>query len=147
YEFRDFPVHDVLDIGPILLGHCVEPALFFPMLDQMMKNQDTLLGNMDKKLTPADQAALQGKSPNEVATTLAEKIGYLDFVKQRGVPEAKARACLADKGALEALAKNLQTANTKYQISQTPTFILNGAKLDTVDTWDKLEPALKNAGA
>lgn len=147
YEFRDYPVHDALDIGPILLGQCVEPAQFFPMLDQMMANQDKLIGDIQTKITPADQAALQTKSPNEVATTLAEKLGYLDFVKQRGVPEAKARACLGDKAALETLAKNLQTANTQFQVSSMPTFILNGAKLDSVDTWEKLEPALKNAGA
>ncbi|PNB52710.1 protein-disulfide isomerase, partial [Pseudomonas sp. FW305-130] len=23
YEFRDFPIHGALDLGPILLGHCV----------------------------------------------------------------------------------------------------------------------------
>jgi protein-disulfide isomerase len=146
YEFRDYPVHDSLDIGPILLGHCVEPAQFFPMLDQMMKNQQTLLANTDK-ITPADQASLQGKSANEVATFLAEKLGYLDFVKQRGVPEAKARACLADKGSLDMLVKNLQVATDQYQVRSTPTFILNGKKLDDVDTWEKLEPALKAAGA
>ena len=147
YEFRDYPVHNVLDIGPILLGQCVEPSQFFPMLDQMMQHQDTLLADVEKKITPADQKALEGKSPNDVATLFADKLGYIDFVKQRGVPEAKARACLGDKGALETLAKNLQAADTKYQVSYTPTFILNEKKLDGTDTWQKLEPLLKNAGA
>lgn len=147
YEFRDFPVHGPLDIPSILLGQCVETAQFFPMLDQMMRNQDTLLGDLEKKLTPADQQAMQTKSPNDVATMMAEKLGYLDFVKQRGVPEAKARACLADKAALDTLAKNLQTADQQFQVAYTPTFILNGKKLDGVDTWEKLEPALKKAGA
>ncbi len=147
YEFRDFPVHNELDFGPILLGQCVEPAQFFPMLDQMMQNQTTLLADMEKKLTAEDQKALQGKTPNQVATVLAQKLGYVDFVKQRGVPEAKALACLGDKGALDTLAKNLQVANDKFQVSGTPTFILNGQKLDDTADWAKLQPALKNAGA
>jgi len=147
YEFRDFPVHNVLDLGPILLGQCVEPALFFPMLDQMMANQDTLLADIEKKITPADQQALQGKSPNQVATAFAEKLGYIDFVKQRGVPESKARECLADRAALDTLAKNLQKADAEYHVGSTPTFILNGKVLQGVDDWEKLEPALKSAGA
>jgi protein-disulfide isomerase len=145
YEFRDFPVHGGLDIAPILLGQCVEPAQFFPMLDQMMTNQQTLLAPADK-ITPAEQATWQTKSPNEIAAILADKLGYLDFVKQRGVPEAKARACLADKGALDTLSKHLKTADELYQINGTPTFVLNGKKLDNVDDWAKLEPALKAAG-
>lgn len=147
YEFRDFPVHNELDIAPILLGECVEPAQFFPMLDQMMSNQNTLLADIDKKITAQDNASLQGKTPNQVATFLGERLGYLDFVKQRGIAEDKARACLGDKTALDTLAKHLQVANDKYQVSYTPTFILNDKKLDGVDDWAKLEPALKNAGA
>lgn len=146
YEFRDYPVHGGLDIAPILLGQCVEPAQFFPMLDQMMANQQTLLAPAEK-ISPAEQATWQTKSPNEVATILAEKLGYLDFVKQRGVPEAKARACLADKSALDTLSKNLKTADGLFQVNSTPTFILNGKKLDNVDDWAKLEAALKAAGA
>jgi len=68
YEFRDFPVHGVMDIGPILVGRCVEPAQFFPMLDQMMTNQQQLVGRTDKKISDEDQARLQKASPNEVAT-------------------------------------------------------------------------------
>lgn len=146
YEFRDYPVHGALDIAPILLGQCVDASLFYPMLDQMMSNQQTLLANTDK-ITPAEQTALQGKSPNEVAAFLAEKLGYLDFVKQRGVPENKARACLSDKDALTKLSQNLQVADQKYQIHQTPTFILNDKVLDTAENWETLEPALKAAGA
>lgn len=145
YEFRDFPVHGALDIGPILLGQCVEPALFFPMLDQMMSNQQALLAGTEK-ISQAEQASLQGKSPNDVAAFLVEKLGYLDFVKQRGLPEAKARACVADKAALDTLSKNLQVADQKYQVNSTPTFILNGKALAGVDNWETLKPALAPAG-
>lgn len=147
YEFRDFPVHSILDIGPILLGQCVDPAQFFPMLDQMMMHQDTLLADIEKKIPASDQQAFQTMTPNQVAAAVATKLGYVDFVKQRGVPEAKAQACLGDKAALERLAKDLQAADAKYKVGYTPTFILNEVKLDGVDDWAKLEPKLKDAGA
>jgi len=147
YEFRDYPVHAALDIPGILLGQCVDTSQFFPMLDQMMSKQDVLLADIDKKLPAAEQAGWQTKSPNEVATIMAQKLGYVDFVKQRGVPEAKAMACLADKGALDTLSKHLQTADSQFHVAYTPTFILNGSKLDGADDWAKLEAALKAAGA
>lgn len=145
YEFRDYPVHGALDIGPILLGHCVDPVAFFPMLDEMMRNQPTLLAN-EEKVAQAAQA-LQGKPPAAIATHFAEGLGYLDFVKQRGVPEAKARACLNDQKTLDELAKNLQVADQQYQISGTPTFIVNGKVAANVLDWNGLKPVLAAAGA
>jgi len=145
YEFRDYPVHGALDMGPILLGQCVEPATFFPMLEQMFAAQQQLL---NKPEMPRDQqAALQTRSPSQVATALAEYYGFLDFVKQRGVPEAKARACLADPKAIEAIAKSTETANDEYKVAGTPTFIVNGTVAQDVAEWEKLKPILQGAGA
>lgn len=146
YEFRDFPVHAQLDFGPILLGQCVEPAQFFPMLEHMMAAQEKLLANANN-ISPADQARLQNASPSTVATFLAEHNGYVDFVKQRGVPDAKARACLADPKAIEAIATGSDKATRDYQVNGTPTFIVNGTVATGVAEWKELQPVLKTAGA
>lgn len=148
YEFRDYPIHGALDIAPILLGHCVDDAAFFPMLDQMMANQPTLLAK-EQEVSQALQQ-MPGKTPNEIATYFAENLGYLDFVKQRGVPEAKARACLADKGRIDEIAKQLQAAGEHYKVGSTPTFIINGKphELAVGETgWTQLQRWLKAAGA
>ncbi|MGN6820786.1 MAG: thioredoxin domain-containing protein [Sphingomonas sp.] len=145
YEFREYPVHGALDIAPILLGQCTgDPATFFPILDQMFANQQTLLAN--EQTVQAKVQAAQGASPNQVAVMYAEGLGYLDFMKQRGLPEDKARACLNDKARIDKLVERTKFANDKFQISGTPTFILNGQKLDAVDEWAKLEPVLKARG-
>ncbi|MDF0486761.1 thioredoxin domain-containing protein [Sphingomonas sp. H39-1-10] len=146
YEFHDYPVHNQLDLGPILLGQCVEPAQFFPMLDQMFANQESLIYRKDQ-IPAADQAKLNTATPTEVISYLANFYGYLDFVKQRGVPEAKAKACLADGKALEAIAKQTDAANQKYNITGTPTFIVNGKVVPNAAAYEQLEPALKAAGA
>jgi len=146
YEFRDFPVHDTLDMAPIILGRCVDPATFFPMLDQMMANQDKLLGNFSK----VDQSKFGTMSPSQVTTSLAQQLGYLDFVKQRGLPEAQAMKCLNDPAGYTAIASETAKANSQYNISSTPTFILNGKVVDEalgVDPWVSVENALKSAGA
>jgi len=145
YEFRDYPVHGAPDLGPALLGHCVEPAAFFPMLDQMMAGQEAMLAHEQeagKKLQ-----ALGNPTPVQIGTTFAETMGYLDFVKQRGVPEAKARACLSDPKGYELIATRKDAADQQYNISGTPTFIVNGNVARDVNDWAALQPVLKAAGA
>jgi protein-disulfide isomerase len=146
YEFHDYPVHNQLDLGPILLGQCVEPAQFFPMLDQMFANQQTLIYR-SQTIPAAEQAKLANASPAQVISYLANFYGYLDFVKQRGVTDAKAQACLNDPKALEAIAKQTDAANQKYNITGTPTFIVNGKVVPNAAAYEQLEPALKEAGA
>jgi hypothetical protein len=71
YEFREYPVHGPLDLGPILLGQCSgDTATFFPILDQMFANQQTLLTN--EQAVSAKVQAAQGATPNQVATMYAE---------------------------------------------------------------------------
>ncbi|WP_375397530.1 DsbA family protein [uncultured Sphingomonas sp.] len=150
YEFRDYPVHGALDVAPILLGHCIaDPSTFFPLLDQMFANQPTLLVN-EQAVSSKIAATMGNAAPTQVAVAYAEGLGYLDFVKARGIPEDKARTCLNDAGAIQKLADRTQQANEKYQVSGTPTFIVNGVVLPLrpgEDPWVMLETALKTRGA
>jgi len=144
YEFRDFPIHP-MDLAAILLGQCNGPSTFFPILDQMMANQDQMYAAIQK--LPANfQNTLTG-SANDQAAKWADAAGYIQFVGQRGVPEAKARQCLADPKATDALTQQLNDAQSKYNVNSTPTFIVNGSKVDGAYDWATLEPALKSAGA
>jgi protein-disulfide isomerase len=146
YEFRDFPVHGPIDMGPILLGHCVEPAQFFPMLDQMMTAQPQLLAKEQEVIT-ALQAKASSLSQADFITQLTTNLGYVDFVKQRGVPDAKAQACLTDQKGLDAIAKQTDAANRQYNVSGTPTFIVNGKVATDVYDWKALQPVLRAVGA
>ncbi len=147
YEFREFPVHGALDLAPILLGRCdSEPTSFFPMLEQMFASQEALLAKeqaVDRQIKTTMAAA----PPSAIATAYAEGLGYLDFVTQRGIPEAKARACLTNQAGFDAIEKSYQTANSKYQVSGTPTFVLNEKVIPGNLDWKQLEIALKAAGA
>ncbi|PKP93856.1 MAG: protein-disulfide isomerase [Alphaproteobacteria bacterium HGW-Alphaproteobacteria-16] len=145
FEFRDFLLNPI-DLGATLLGRCAGPGPFFPILDQMFEQQRELLQNAPGQNDPFVQQ-LEGMSPQQRVTALAEKLGYLEFVQQRGVPEAQARQCLADEAATAALVKSNEDATRQYEIPGTPTFILNGKRLDNTGTWPQVEAALKSAGA
>jgi protein-disulfide isomerase len=73
-------------------------------------------------------------------------MGYLDFFAQRGLSEDQARACLADVAKLQADADLTQKYSSEFKVDATPTFVLNGQRVE-VSTWDGLEPVLQRAGA
>ncbi|HEU4961770.1 MAG TPA: thioredoxin domain-containing protein [Sphingomonas sp.] len=148
YEFREFLVHGAPDIPGALLGRCAGPGPFFPLLEAMFQNQDEMEKKLaDTKATAALQQSLAGAPPARIATAWAEYLGYIDFVKQRGIPEAEARACLNDTKALDAITKVMQDAAQNKNVTGTPTFFLNGEQLQNVFTWEGVEARLKAAGA
>ena len=145
FEFRDFLIHGPAELGLVLLGQCGDPSAFFPILEQTYQNQDA----MNQKLvavSPAQQQALQGGSPASIITGWTQAIGGIDFMKQRGLPEGKARQCLADQTRIDAITAVTQKRGADGTVSGTPTLILNGNKLETV-SWADVEKALKSAGA
>ncbi len=144
YEFRDFLVH-APDLGVALLGQCAGEAPFFGILEAMFTEQNQFLEKLES--VPADfQQRLQAMKPEQQATAWVEHLGYIDFVKQRGLSEQQARQCLTDPKKIEALAKVSETAMKEKDVTGTPTFILNGEKLNAA-SWPQVEEALKNAGA
>ncbi len=147
FEFRDYMVHGAPDIALALLGTCGDnAAAFFPILEQTYTNQAGFLDKL-QAIDPATQTALQSQSPSQAVGTIAQAIGAIDFIKQRGIPETKARACLADAKKLEAIAKPTETATAAGTVTGTPTFIINGENVPNTVTWSQLEQALKRAGA
>ena len=145
YEFRDFLVHGAMDLPATLLGHCVAPSAFFPVLEQTFQNQQAFNDKLSA-MPPAMQQQLQAMKPVDAVNAMADQMGMVDFFKQRGLPEAKARACLSDMGRIDQLTKQTQDASAAGTVAGTPTFLLNGKKFDGV-TWSAVEQALKAAGA
>jgi protein-disulfide isomerase len=146
YEFRDYLVHGAPDLAAALLGQCGGPAPFFPILEQMYQIQNDYLDKL-QATPPALQQQLQAMPPAQQLAALAQQMALIDFVKQRGVPEAKARACLADSAQIDLLTKQTQDATASGTVTGTPTFLLNGKRLDNTVSWTQVEQALKAAGA
>lgn len=145
FEFRDF-LRNGLDLSAALLGQCNGPGPFFPILAQTFAAQPEILAKAEK-LPQSFYTDLAAKPPAEQPMAFAETMGFIDFAKQRGIPEAKARQCLADTKAAEAIAKSTENASRQYNIPGTPTFLINGKVIDNTVNWQQVEAALKAAGA
>ncbi len=146
FEYREFLVHGAPDLPPALLGTCGGAGPFFPMLEQMYQHQGEFLDKV-QAMTPAEQQQLQAAKPQQAITMLGEQMGLVDFVKQRGLPEDKARACLGDMSRIDALTKQTQVAEAAGTVTGTPTFLMDGKPLQGVVTWPQMKDALKARGA
>jgi protein-disulfide isomerase len=144
YEFREYLVHGAPDFAPALIGRCAGAEPFFPMLEEMFAAQPTVLPKMED--AGAFQQQIANLPPGQAFTRWAEKLGFIEFAKQRGLPEAQVRACLTDKKAIDDLVKYMDEG-TKAGVTGTPSFFLNGEPLTGAVSWPQVEQALKNAGA
>ena len=148
FEFREFLVHGPMDMPPALLGNCVGAEPFFPLLEQMFANQQQFIDGMEK--APASvQQAINAAPPAQRFKLMADAMGIVDFAKQRGLPAAKADACLANGAEIDRLTKQTQDNGPggNGTVSGTPTFLLNGKVVDGAISWPQVEQALKRAGA
>ncbi|WP_419809304.1 DsbA family protein [Sphingomonas sp.] len=151
FEFREFLVHGPMDMPPALIGTCVGTEPFFPLLEQMFQNQQQFVNGLQAAPAAVQQqiqAQMQSK-PIEAFRSMATAMGLIEFVKARGIPEAKAQACLGNQAEIDRLTK--QTSDNGPGgtgiVTGTPTLLINGRAAEGVITWPALQTALKNAGA
>ncbi len=144
YELRN-QIHDPVDLMVALLARCGAKESFLPLAEQFWANLIPVM-----QAAQANQAALaqaQTLPTNQRFQRMAEAAGLIDFFAARGIAREQAMQCLADGAKAEAIAERSDQQSQELDVSGTPTFFINGNKLDNVGSWDKLEPALQNAGA
>ena len=145
FEFRDFLIHGPGELGLAMLARCVDKSVFFPMLEQNYAGQDAMNAKL-AAMTPEQQQALRRGSPAQNVTAWTDAIGGIEFMKERGLPDAKARACLTDEKSMNDIIAVTQKAGGNGTVTGTPTLIVNGAKVDSI-AWADVQKALKRAGA
>ncbi|AMO72430.1 thioredoxin domain-containing protein [Sphingorhabdus sp. M41] len=144
FEIRNF-VRDPLDLSAAILSRCGGEAPFFPLTEQALSNQGTMFEKAQAMGEDTYSSILQSE-PKTRFVRLAEQLGLISFFQQRGISEDQAKACLADTATAEALMSDTQKAAEEFNIEGTPTFLINGQKIDG-SNWAMVETKLKEAGA
>jgi protein-disulfide isomerase len=142
FEFREFLVHGAADVPPALLGRCAGEGPFFAILEQQYKDQPAFV----EKLTEPFMRSIQGLPPQQAFSAMADQMGLVTWMKQRGLPEPRARQCLADSKQVDQLTKQTQDRGADGTVSGTPTLMVNGRKVEGIG-WGEVDKALKAAGA
>lgn len=146
YELRFFMLNP-LDVPAVLLATCGTDAdAVIPMAEQFWTWQPTMFSNLKAAGDDAMKQVQQLPAPQRPAA-IAKLTGMNDFFAQRGVATGAGGQCLSDVGKATAFANATDKASKDFNITGTPTFILNGRHLDDVAAWEALEPVLQKAGA
>lgn len=143
-EFRSFAIHPQ-DVPLTVLAQCAGKETFFPLIEQVYANFDTMMERMQQP-GAADAATRAMSLPNaQKFPGFADAMGMTEFFAARGVSVDQAHACLADSAKIQAVANNSE-AWGKSGIDSTPTLLINTSKIEG-NTWAELEAALQRAGA
>jgi protein-disulfide isomerase len=143
WEFRNF-VRDPFDMTATLLARCGGTASFFGLTRNLFADQKDWIGKI-QAADPAKMQALQTMPPAQQFETIADLGGLKQYASMRGVPRAKADQCLANQAEVTQLVQMNTDAVTTYNVPGTPTFLINGAVVESTATWELLEPKIKEA--
>ena len=148
YELRPF-IRNGLDLVATRLTECVPAPAFFPVTESLYADQKAWAFDNEAAIN----AALTGATDiARSAPAIAGAAGLTDRFAQRGLSAAAQQTCLGDKAAFETLAERSQSAAGKYDITGTPTFVLNGQvfQIEADPTkgsmWEQVERAITRAG-
>lgn len=144
FELRNY-VRDPLDMTMALLARCSGAGPFFPLSEQFFANQPAMFEKVQAMGDAPYQAAMAAP-PQQRFVMLATNTGLLEFAMQRGIAQDQGKQCLADNAAAEKLAASVQQATEKYNISGTPTLLINGTVVENATTWEVLRAKIKEAG-
>lgn len=144
FEVRNF-VRDPLDLSAALLSRCRGEGPFFQLNERLFANQEAMF----QAIQGADQAQLQALATQEALQSgrtfvgFAEAAGLIDVVGGLGISEQQARQCLGDMQAVQELETMRNAALNEYNISGTPSFLINGENAAGISTWAQLNARLQ----
>jgi protein-disulfide isomerase len=143
YEIRNL-IRDPIDLTIAVLARCGDPSTFHPLANQVWSNFEPLMTTLQAK-----NAELQAASTAPAAQrfqAIGQASGLLDFFAERGISRDQGMQCLGNTAKAEEIAKKSDDQSKELNITGTPTFFINGARIEGT-TWEIIEPALQKAGA
>ncbi|HVR91315.1 MAG TPA: thioredoxin domain-containing protein [Novosphingobium sp.] len=144
YELR-FVMLNQLDIPAAALATCGAPEAVLPLSEQFWVWQPNMFDSL-QKAGDAQMKAIAELPARQQSAAIAQAAGMNEFFTSRGIAAEQGAACLADTSRVSGLVARDTDWKTKYGVSGTPTFYLNGANVGSL-TWAALEPMIQNAGA
>ncbi|WP_394727226.1 thioredoxin domain-containing protein [Altererythrobacter sp. GH1-8] len=143
FELRN-QIHNGIDLVMARMVRCGSPEAFHPLADQVWANLGTVL--QQAQANPQALESAMQLPEDQRFVRVAEVTGLLDFFAARGLSADQARTCLADAQSVQAIAERSNQQSEELGVTGTPTFFINGRKVDE-NGWAALEALLQKAGA
>ncbi|MYL98804.1 thioredoxin domain-containing protein [Novosphingobium sp. FGD1] len=144
YELRYFMLN-ALDVPASLLATCGSTEAVIPLSEQFWAWQPKMFENL-QAAGDARLRQLDALPKEQQFAAFADVAGMTEFFSSRGIALDQAKVCLADTAKAKAIADMTQKATEQFNVTGTPTFIINGNNVGSMG-WKELEPKLQQAGA
>lgn len=144
FELRHF-ILNPYDVAATLLATCGTTEAVIPLSEQFWAWQPTMFENAENA-DPAQMQLAEKQPPEQRLATLANITGMDEFFAARGIAADQGAACLANSDKASEIVKRTQKASDDYEITGTPTFLINGQKQD-INTWSEVKAELESLGA
>ncbi len=118
--FRDFPL-DGLALRAAMLARCAPPDRFYGFINTLFQSQQTW----------------------EHAKDPIEALGHI--ARLGGMTEEQFQACMKNEQVSNAVVGSETLAQKEYGVNSTPTFFINGTRLDGAQPYDAFDKALAAA--
>ena len=144
YELRNFVLNGPDMLATLLVRCDAQPATYWRRLETFYARQQEWEMNFIN-LKQEQLAPLQSLPQDKQMLAYAKLAKLHDFVRPQGITEAKFAQCIGNKAEIDRLTASNNKATTDFNLTGTPTFIINGVTLENTSSWEMLEPKLKAA--
>lgn len=141
-EIRPFMLNP-MDLVIASIANCGGTERFFPMLENIYATQQELVAGIQS----ADQAAAQSALQSQNFPAFARAIKLDTYFAARGMAAADIDTCLSDAAKVTRWQESTERNQTEFEVTGTPTFVLNGEVLANAGTWEAVRDRLTAAGA
>lgn len=147
-EIRPF-VRDPVDLSLATVAVCLGAERYYPLAENIFASQAQLIAAAQAGGQANEERLSQIQSLPEAQRlpVMASIFGIPEFFAARGIPASETSRCLADSAAVQKRTEVTSRNQRQYEISGTPTFLLNGQVLPNAGTWEQVREALRAAGA
>ena len=142
YEVRHL-IRDPVDLTAALLTHCGDEKKFGGNHEAIMYRFDEWMDKA-RNATQAQRSRWQFGTNSARFQAIASDLDFYEIMETRGYRRADLDRCLSDEAKAKALADTSAADVAKYQLTGTPSFVLDGKLLEAHD-WPSLEKRLKDA--
>ena len=144
WEVRPF-IRDPLDLIAATVVSCSGPERFFPLAENVFASQEQLFAGA--QANPQATQTVAGMPEAQRFPALAHAWKLDEFFAARGIPAAEVNRCLADPAAITKRTESTERNARQYEITGTPTFLINGQVVADANEWTQIRDRLKAAGA
>ncbi|WP_106640814.1 thioredoxin domain-containing protein [Allosphingosinicella vermicomposti] len=143
FEFRNY-IRDPYDMAAALVSRCAGPKDYFAVTDALFAGQTEWVNKL-RTMNPDERKRITDMVPAQGMPLIADAAGLQAYAAKGNVTPAAAKACLTSQAEIDRLLTMRKTAIDVHNLEYTPTFLINGKKVDASD-WSALEPLIKAAG-